>query len=302
MPRFSVIVPTRNRRALLEQTLASVSAQRFRDFELIVVDDGSTDETASYLATLGDDVRTLRLDGAGPGAARNAGASIAVGEYLAFLDSDDIWLPWTLAAFDEVVTTHRPAFLSASFRSFEHLTDLAEERAGPLVVDAFTDYYSTWPRQLSVGAGMIAVRRSEFERVGGFVAAPVNLEDHDLTLRLGTAAGFVRIVQPLTVGWRSHGARVTGDLAKSVEGCALLVARERSGGYPGGDALAATRRGIITTHARAVSLECVKAGRPRDVAAVYRSTLDWHLASGRWKYLLSLPVLIGAAWLRRQAA
>jgi GT2 family glycosyltransferase len=301
MPRFSVVVPAHNRRLLLEQTLSSVWAQTCRDFEVIVVDDGSTDNTDAYLATLGDRVRTLRLDGRGPGAARNAGAVIATGQYLAFLDSDDLWLPWTLATFDAVVTTHQPALLCASFRDYEHPAELADERAGPLVVHAFADYYSTWPRQLAVGAGMIAVRKSEFDRVGGFAADRVNLEDHDLTLRLGTAPGFVQIVQPLTLGWRRHGASVTGDLTKSVEGCALLVARERSGRYPGGAALAPIRRAIITTHARALSMECVKAGRARDFARIYRSILDWHLALGRWKYLCAFPWLMGAAWMRPRA-
>lgn len=302
MPRFSVIVPTRNRRALLEQTLASVWAQTYRDFELIVVDDASTDDTGAYLAGLGNEVRVLRNEGRGPGAARNAGAARASGDYLAFLDSDDLWLPWTLAIFDQAVTAHQPAFVCASFRQFADPAELAGERAGPLVAHAFANYYATWPRQLSIGAGMITVRKKEFELAGGFAVDAVNLEDHDLTLRLGLAAGFVQIVSPLMLGWRRHGGSVTENLGKSVAGCALLVARERGGRYPGGAASAATRRGLITMHARAVSLECVKAGRARDFAGIYGSTLSWHLALGRWKYLLAFPWLVGAALVRRRAA
>lgn len=302
MPRFSVVIPTRNRRILLEETLASVWAQTFRDFEVIVVDDGSTDETAEYLKSLGDRVQTVHREGIGPGAARNAGAEIATGEYLAFLDSDDLWFPWTLAVFDQIVTTHRPALMCTSFRAFEHPGELADAHAGEVKVQAFTNYYATWPLQLAVGAGMIAIKKSEFSRVGGFTTERINLEDHDLTLRLGTASGFVQIVQPLTLGWRNHDSRTTGNIAKSINGCAFLLEGERAGRYPGGDELALVRRGLITTHARAVSLECVKAGRARDFANIYLSTLGWHLAQGRWKYLLAFPMLIGAAWMRPRTA
>jgi glycosyltransferase involved in cell wall biosynthesis len=303
MPQFSVIIPTRNRRALLQQALASVFTQTFQDLEVIVVDDHSEDDTAGYLPTLGDRVRRLRIEAGSPGAARNAGASVAAGEYLAFLDSDDVWLPWTLAAFADAVTRYRhPAFVCASFRQFDDPLELSDAVEAPLSADAYPNYYATWPRQLAIGAGMIAVRKSEFDRVGGFTGAGVNLEDHDLTLRLGLAHGFVQIVQPLTLGWRRHGHSVTADVGKSVAGCAMLMRHERSGVYPGGQALEATRRGLITTHARAVSLECVKAGRAGDAARIYLSTLAWHLASRRWKYLLGFPLKLGAAWVRPRAA
>jgi hypothetical protein len=59
---------------------------------------------------------------------------------------------------------------------------------------------------------------------------------------------------------------------------------------------------LITTHARAVSLECVRAGRAGDFARIYAATLGWHLALRRWKYLLAFPFLIGAAWMRPRAA
>lgn len=299
MPRFSVIIPTRNRCELLKQTLASVWAQTFGDFEVVVIDDESSDQTTEYLRTLGDRVRTLRIRAAGPGAARNAGARVSTGDYLAFLDSDDLWLPWTLAVFADVITRYsHPAFLCASFRQFADVTELDTAVAASLLADSYPNYYATWPRQLSIGAGMIAVRRSEFEGVGGFTDAAVNLEDHDLTLRLGTAPGFVQVVEPLTLGWRRHGHNVTRDLAKSVEGCQLLVASERAGRYPGGEALAQTRRGLITTHARAVSVECVQARRLRDAARIYLSTAGWHVSLRRWKYLFALPLLIGVAWMR----
>src|SRR5436309_9355229 len=95
-PMFSVIVPTFNRASLLRQALDSVLAQTFAEYELIVVDDGSTDDTANVVASYGSRVYFLQQANRGPGAARNLGAAGAKGEYLAFLDSDDLFLTWSL--------------------------------------------------------------------------------------------------------------------------------------------------------------------------------------------------------------
>src|SRR5258708_25538717 len=93
MPLFSIIVPTFNRAALLRSTLESVFAQQVEEFELIVVDDGSTDGTVNYLQSLGKRIQFLQQTNRGAGPAPNFGARYAQGRYLAFLDSDDLWLP-----------------------------------------------------------------------------------------------------------------------------------------------------------------------------------------------------------------
>ncbi len=93
MPRVSVVIPTYNRAGLIRETLDSVLAQTYRDLEVIVVDDGSTDETPTILGMYEHDVRVriIRQSNQGEGAARNTGIGVAGGEYVAFLDSDDIW-------------------------------------------------------------------------------------------------------------------------------------------------------------------------------------------------------------------
>src|SRR5262245_53825606 len=96
-PQFSVIIPTHNRLCLLQRALGSVRNQTFRDYEVIVVDDGSSDGTWNYLGSLVPFIKALRQENRGPGPARNLGATHATGSYLAFLDSDDLWFPWTLA-------------------------------------------------------------------------------------------------------------------------------------------------------------------------------------------------------------
>jgi len=94
-PRVSVVIPTWNRRRHLEEAIASVLAQTYTDYEIVVVDDGSTDDTRAWLEGPGTDRRvvTLRQENRGSSSARNAGIRAARGELIAFLDSDDLWLP-----------------------------------------------------------------------------------------------------------------------------------------------------------------------------------------------------------------
>src|SRR5262249_33550585 len=133
MPLFSVIVPTFNRAALLVNTLESVFSQRFRDFEIIVVDDGSTDETMDYLHSLGKQVRVFRQSNWGAGAARNLGARRAQGEYLAFLDSDDLWFPWTLEVYRDVIRERRdPSFIAGKRYLFSDRRQLEEVVPGAI--------------------------------------------------------------------------------------------------------------------------------------------------------------------------
>lgn len=97
MPLVSVIIPTFNRAFSIEEAVDSVLDQTFGDLEVIVVDDGSTDDTPARLVFYGDRIRVIRQVNAGVSAARNAGLAAAQGIWFAFLDSDDLWLPDKLA-------------------------------------------------------------------------------------------------------------------------------------------------------------------------------------------------------------
>jgi glycosyltransferase involved in cell wall biosynthesis len=290
---ISVVIPAFNRRALIERTLESVWQQTLRPAEVIIVDDGSNDGTWEYLESIRDRATIARSAGNGPGAARNTGAQQASGAYVVFLDSDDLWLPWTLESIAEVIRTHeRPAYICGSFTQFETEQELAGTTRAGLAMEAFQHYFATWPRQFVIGAGMIAVRRDVFLACGGFSTAAINLEDHDLSLKLGLAPGFVQIVAPLTLAWRQHRGGVTKNLLKSAAGLSLLMASERAGAYPGGQKWASVRRNIITTHARSVSFDFLKAGQLRMAFGVYLDTLAWHLRLGRLRYLAMFPILV----------
>src|SRR5687767_13189801 len=96
-PLVSVIIPTYNRASVVCRAIDSVLGQTYGNIEVIVVDDGSTDETLERLHSYGDRIRVLTQANAGPSVARNRGIAVATGGIVAFLDSDDYWLPTKVA-------------------------------------------------------------------------------------------------------------------------------------------------------------------------------------------------------------
>lgn len=287
MPLFSVIIPTFNRVEFLQLTLESVWRQSFTGYEVIVVDDGSTDETAAYLSQISDRTTAVIQRNAGPGAARNKGAEHACGEYLAFLDSDDLWFPWSLQTVAELIVKHdRPSLISAKLVAFKDPAELDSVNQSATSAEVFSDYFASSDRDCFVGAGMTFVRRDRFFAVGGFTSREINLEDHDLVLRLGTAAGFVRILEPPTLGWRRHDDSATVQSLRSFAGCRHLIENEQRGVYPGGKTRSVARRRIITRHIRPWALTLARTGARRPAWSLYNSTFVWNLTLNRWRFLL----------------
>src|SRR5438067_8667389 len=144
MSLFSVIVPTFNRADFLVDTLESVFRQRFADFEIIVVDDGSTDGTIEYLRSLAGRVRVCQQANRGAGPARNLGARHAQGKYLAFLDSDDLWFPWTLEIYrDAIREHHEPSFIAGKPHLFSDRLELDKAALVATRAEPFIDYLAS---------------------------------------------------------------------------------------------------------------------------------------------------------------
>jgi glycosyltransferase involved in cell wall biosynthesis len=288
---FSVIIPTFNRRDLLPLALESVWQQRFADYEVIVVDDGSNDGTVEYLCSLGSRVRVFVQTNKGPGAARNLGVAEARGEYVAFLDSDDLWFPWSLETYVSVIRdSFNPAFIAGKplvFRNEERLKHV--ERAN-FNSNKFPDYLASGDEWRWWGVSSFVVRSEVIRQIGGFAAAIINGEDADLALRLGAARGFVQITDPITFAYREHDANLTDDLTKTLAGVWHKVRTEIANGYPGGRRRMTERLRILTRHVRPVALACLRAGFRREAWQLYRTTLSWHMKLGRWKFLIGFPV------------
>jgi glycosyltransferase involved in cell wall biosynthesis len=286
MSLFSVVIPSYNRAALLRHAVESVLAQDWQDFEIIVVDDGSTDATSQVLQSFGAKIRVFHQKNQGPGAARNLGARNATGEYLAFMDSDDVWFPWTLATYAQIINDHdRPTLIAGTLLYFHNDTELNGLVSKPLALEYFADYFAASRRGRYCGTCQMVVRRATLVEIGGFAKENLNAEDHDLVMRLGTAPGFVYVTSPAMIGYRQHTQAVTKDLSKTFTGLVHMLQMEKAGQYPGGRARRRERWRILALHVRPLILALLLNGEYRRAWALYRQTFGWHLALGKFPFL-----------------
>jgi glycosyltransferase involved in cell wall biosynthesis len=208
-PAVSIILPTYNRAALLGRSIRSVLEQSYGDFEVIVVDDGSTDETAGVVAGFGDRrIRYVTLGrNTGPGAARNAGIRTARGKFLAFQDSDDEWLPSKLAK-------QMAAFARGPARLGMVYTDMQRVRADGVVtyfaaprllsrrlIDPATRFYQAH----TLGIQSTVIRRECLEEAGRFNESLPAFEDLELFIRLSRCCDFRHLREPLVKYYDTQG-------------------------------------------------------------------------------------------------
>lgn len=290
-PRFSVVMPAYNRRRLIRDAVRSVLDQTFTDFELIVVDDGSTDGTLDVLADVSDTRLTvLKQHNAGPGAARNKGIGVAKGEYVTFLDSDDLYMPWTLQTYhDSLQKYHDASLLICTAKDFHQNNELAALTAQDLQTQHYDNYFKAASRDFWIGASVVAVKRDVLLATGGFNNAKVNQEDCDLWLRLGVSPGFVAITEPVCSGRRWHDQNVSHEMDRNIQGVEYLISQFKRGAYPKSDMQALLT--ILTRHIRPASLDCIKHGYRSVAWQLYRQSFFWNLKLGRLRYLLGF-------WLR----
>ena len=303
MPFFSTVIPVFNRAELIRPTLDSVLAQDFADQEVIVVDDGSTDDTPQTLADYGDRIRVLRQKNSGPAVARNLGIAEAGGKYITILDSDDLWFPWTLATYAEVVARYdSPAFLAGAPVVFSDESEVRKIRRAQLKAEPFSDYLASGDAWRWFSASSFVLRADAVRAVGGFSTEWINSDDADLALRLGQAAGFVDIQEPVTFAYRDHVGSLKSRADVSFRSLSYMIAQEETGAYPGGSARRRERLEILTRHIRPFTLECLRGGAISRGWNVYRKTFAWHLALGRARYLGSYPVLTAIHAMKRGKA
>lgn len=206
----SIVIPTFNRGALLGPTLDSALNQTRPPLEVLVVDDGSTDGTSDWIeAHYGERVRVLRQPNGGVARARNRGWRAAKGEWIAFLDHDDLFHPDKLARLDPYLKG-REGVLVSRWREVE---SGQTRRESPVVSpkDAFR-WLLSWNNPL-VSMSVPLVRRDVLERVGGFDARCVPADDFDLWLRLARFTPFA-FCNAVTTDYVLHSGQQRRDEAR----------------------------------------------------------------------------------------
>jgi cellulose synthase/poly-beta-1,6-N-acetylglucosamine synthase-like glycosyltransferase len=292
MAQFSVIIPTHNRLTLLRHTLESVLTQQFLDYEVIVVDDGSTDGTVEYLCSLGDRIQVIAQTNRGAGSARNAGAAEAKGTYLAFLDSDDLWFPWTLKVYSEISERyHSPAFIAGKTSPFSWMHEIENVEESTCIVEEFKNYFESSAIFSWYSASAFVIRKDAFMAVKGF-SEKWGAEDAHLAMKLGCSPGFIHIVRPVTFGYRRQEASLSTAPTYLLSGAEVLIASERSREFPGGTTYERDRWIILTRTLRPITLSCLREGRQLKAWHLYQAMFPWHVALRRWKYLLAFPIFL----------
>jgi glycosyltransferase involved in cell wall biosynthesis len=236
--RFSILMPVYNREKYVRQAVESVLSQTFTDFELFAIDDGSTDGSAKILKSFGDRIKLIQQRNQGPEVARNAGAALARGEYLAFLDSDDFLFPSALAIYDRIIRSFdSPPVILGSDIFYRDGQAIPTESLlpNPLEVFKYRDYISkTIP--LTTPNSKIVIKKSVFDEVGGLRnSTPLTFHNDDLyiLLKTGTFGPCVVVQKPYTVAYRMHEENSIKNVRLIAEGVLLLARSERRGEYPG---------------------------------------------------------------------
>jgi glycosyltransferase involved in cell wall biosynthesis len=210
-PLFSVVIPTHNRVIKLQRALRSVAAQSLEDYEVIVVDDGSSDDTPAYLESIRSErCITLRSSpNRGVSASRNRGVSSAHGEFVVFLDDDDELRPGALAALKSLcLRSPAPDFLWGARQIHEM------DGAGK-VVGTREDDWSELPQPLSGSTFLplalqiatnsaFSIRRAVFDEIGGFDEQLMVSEDRDLFVRLAEHGNLARVVAQIIIDVDEH--------------------------------------------------------------------------------------------------
>ncbi len=218
-PKVSVIIPTYNSARFVADAIDSVLVQDYPNKEVIVVDDGSTDNTAELIANYDQQVKLIRQENAGPAAARNNGVRASTGELVAFLDSDDFWLPGKLVAqvaylehhpdtalvfhdWDVSMSeTEKDKTLRADIKRLRHRhtkPDLATCMDGWLYNELLFDSIMT---TISV-----MMRRSLFDQLGGFDESLPQGQDYDMWLRASRETRIAKLCDKLAVISKRQGS------------------------------------------------------------------------------------------------
>ncbi|MES1022802.1 glycosyltransferase family A protein [Gloeocapsa sp. BRSZ] len=196
MPKVTVIVPAYNAEQTIVAAIASVQQQTFRDWEVIVIDDGSCDRTCELLSRIQEPrMQVHRYTNAGVSVARNRGIAHAQGEYLAFLDADDLWSADKLECQVAALEQHPDAGVAYSWTYFmnESATMI---HAAPPVWFTGNVYAPLLVRNFLYSGSNALVRRDALELVGGFDATLTHGEDWQLFVRLAQVVEFVVVPKP----------------------------------------------------------------------------------------------------------
>jgi GT2 family glycosyltransferase len=282
--RFSVIVPAFNAARTVGSTIRSVLAQTRQDFEVVVVDDGSTDSTIELVREFERDprIRLLRQSNGGPSAARNTGIAAARGGYVSMLDADDLWLPEYLelmgAALDEApgaVLAYTDAWVLDDASGRIRRRSAMSYQRPPKHVGSPRELFLLLLERNFIYTS-VTVRRATLEQVGGYDESLGASEDWELWLRIAALGAPLICVPGMLAIHRNHASSLTSDPRTIVHAASEVYRRFVEDGSTDPEAQAVARRRLAYCTAYAESLERpdAKVRLRRRAGATKRRLLD----------------------------
>lgn len=213
-PKVSVIIPNYNYEKFIAATVESVLAQTYENIEIIIVDDGSKDNSLEVLKQFGEKIRIIEQKNQGVSEARNNGVRNSTGDFVAFLDADDIWLPEKLQR--QIEKFNSDAEIGLVHCSMT-LIDPQDKPIGELKdgqEDWVAEEFLLFERGVVVGAGSTAlVKRQIFDEVGGFDLRLSTAADWDFCYQISCKYRFGFISEPLVL-YRMHGTNMHGNIPR----------------------------------------------------------------------------------------
>jgi glycosyltransferase involved in cell wall biosynthesis len=284
----SVVIPTYNYGRFLGRAITSILEQTLPVLEIIVVDDGSTDNTREVAQSFGDRIRYVYHENRGLCASRNAGIQLAQGEWIGFLDADDWWLPEKHAKVQALLREHPEAVL------IYHPHTLISDK-GPQGIRQAADPDGLWPAMLYdnwiSGGSSALLRTSVVRELGGFDESLNAVGDWDMWARVALRHPVHRIPETLSMVW-VHEQNMSGNGARMADESRRLVGKTLALGVPGFSRRLLYRQRTMARFAYEASVEL----RSRDRAASHRfliqSFKDWpspiYLPKRSWAACLAI--------------
>lgn len=295
MPLISVVIPVYNAEKTIRETIESVLNQTFTDFEIIVINDGSQDATVEIVSSIKDPrLKVFSYPNAGQAIARNRGISHAVGEFISFLDADDLWTPDKLEAQLKALKENPQAAVAYSW------TNYIDESSKFLRQGSYVSVSGDVHKNLLVvnfvenGSNPL-IRAKALADVGGFDASVTPAEDWDMWLRLAARYQFVAVPSPQIL-YRVSATSSSANVFKLEAGCLPTIERAFSQ-VPSLEYLKPTCLANIYKYLTYKALEGLP-GRERGLVAV---KFLWNAASNDpslfrrriiWKVLLKIAIAV----------
>lgn len=234
--RYSIVITCYNQRKFIVGAVKSALSQKNSIREVIVVDDGSGDGSTEILKPYENSIQLLGLPkNRGAIEARNRGAALARGEYLIFLDGDDLFVPWTLDVYDQLVARRRPSVIISAVRHFTGPVPVFGPADMPERLE-FVEYEALMTKDRSHGwyTNAIVISRKAFLDVGGWTPGIFHLDDVDMVSKLGYCGKCILVYSPYTALYRMHAENTVNFVPPFLRSARLIIGRERAGLYPGG--------------------------------------------------------------------